>query len=608
MPARTEQRYVTNSQGAPELVDNYYALTAAQYNIQSQAYLPPVTRGTVFSQAQTSYPIDNLTQAFGNTNFHGSSNIGRAGTQSHSAVNGINVGLVNGQANQQVYYVLPDGRYYVPQNVQMSQGGYQNGTGAYNYNPSQAQFLQQAGYQVNQALPNTPTHSWMSSRHTSAELPELSVPRRNSYSSNEDNGPHTPFYGANAQTESQPKVSVTGYSPHQWTTLSPESNSQTCYPTILKTATGGYAEMDLDVLCQQNPAIPRPIPAIFSGEKGRGTLDKSLINQMNTTNVYIRGLLPDTTDDMLKNYGGRFGDIISAKSMVDQHTQLCKGFGFIKYHNFVDGENCIRGFFHWGYEAKWARVSHNEKLKNLGDPENTNLYVSNLPADLNEAGLDAIFIGYQVLSKKVLRDPQGLSRGVGFARFATPEICETVIEQFSDTPIGDKGLKLNIRYADTEDQKKLKTVTAERRQFKTNEYNTVAYGPGSPYAMHSPLLAGFPSPLHPQIPGANGFWPPQSPVSPMHPTHSPVNAVFRTQTMPSTPGHKQVSENIGPIPRRQNSRVKIESPKAYAKRALEKTNELDPLFDFDDPIPYSQKISDTSSKASTKSSPCKSSK
>ena len=78
--------------------------------------------------------------------------------------------------------------------------------------------------------------------------------------------------------------------------------------------------------------------------------------------------------------------------------------------------------------------------------------------------------------------------------------------------------------------------------------------------------------------------------------------------MPSTPGHKQVSENIGPIPRRQNSRVKIESPKAYAKRALEKTNELDPLFDFDDPIPYSQKISDTSSKASTKSSPCKSSK
>ena len=79
-------------------------------------------------------------------------------------------------------------------------------------------------------------------------------------------------------------------------------------------------------------------------------------------------------------------------------------FGFIRYHNFVDGENCIRGFFHWGYEAKWARVlrfligkhfqfaddmafqvSHNEKLKNLGDPDNTNLYVSNLPADLNEA-------------------------------------------------------------------------------------------------------------------------------------------------------------------------------------------------------------------------------
>ena len=99
--------------------------------------------------------------------------------------------------------------------------------------------------------------------------------------------------------------------------------------------------------------------------------------------------------------------------------------------------------------------------------------------------------------------------------FATPETCEKVIKQYSEQPVGDKGHQLSIRFADTEDQKKFKTVTAERRQFKTNEYNTVAFGPGSPYAVHSPLLPNFGSPLQVRAPGTNGLWPPQSPLSPM---------------------------------------------------------------------------------------------
>jgi hypothetical protein len=35
---------------------------------------------------------------------------------------------------------------------------------------------------------------------------------------------------------------------------------------------------------------------------------------------------------------------------------------------------------------------------------------------------------------------------------------------------------MQIRFADTPAQKELKRVTAERRQFRTNEYNVGAYG------------------------------------------------------------------------------------------------------------------------------------
>lgn len=42
--------------------------------------------------------------------------------------------------------------------------------------------------------------------------------------------------------------------------------------------------------------------------------------------------------------------------------------------------------------------------------------------------------------------------------------------------LADKELMKQVRYADTPAQKELKRVTAERRQFRTNEYNIGAYG------------------------------------------------------------------------------------------------------------------------------------
>lgn len=99
----------------------------------------------------------------------------------------------------------------------------------------------------------------------------------------------------------------------------------------------------------------------------------------------------------------------------------------------ADSEKCIRGFYQLGYEVGFARESFNARLKAEGDEGSTNLYLSNLPKNLNEAvscsvdkicsttltfiqELNSIFINYHVVSSKILRDSMGNSRGVGFAR------------------------------------------------------------------------------------------------------------------------------------------------------------------------------------------------
>lgn len=79
----------------------------------------------------------------------------------------------------------------------------------------------------------------------------------------------------------------------------------------------------IKLLVQREPPIPRAIPAPSSPLK---PLDRALENQRGETNVYIRGLLPETTDEMLEAWGTRFGDIKSSKSIIDMNSGLCKGY------------------------------------------------------------------------------------------------------------------------------------------------------------------------------------------------------------------------------------------------------------------------------------------
>lgn len=47
----------------------------------------------------------------------------------------------------------------------------------------------------------------------------------------------------------------------------------------------------------------------------------------------------------------------------------------------------------------------------------TNLYIANLPHSVKESDLEQMFSAYgQVISTRILRDSNQMSRGVGFAR------------------------------------------------------------------------------------------------------------------------------------------------------------------------------------------------
>ena len=285
--------------------------------------------GQLYSQAPANvYPeavgesMDSLSNAFGSVNVQGMSSTG-SGTNTTTT-------MPVSHASSQLYY-LADGRVIVS-NIQPQQGMYQQSSAGYKLAPSQTQFLQQAqysGFQPGmQIVPNTSqTPTWHSSRPKPEEVPDLAVGRRNSWSSNEENGPATPFFGAQRSRDFLGGVAVADHSPNAWSTPSPQQLTKAYVPSqILVAPNGQHVYADLDVLTLKDPAIPVAIPAPFSPGGGRGTLEKSLRNDLATTNVYVRGLHPNTTDEMLHAYGARFGEIECCKAILDLPAGgMCKG-------------------------------------------------------------------------------------------------------------------------------------------------------------------------------------------------------------------------------------------------------------------------------------------
>lgn len=241
------------------------------------------------------------------------------------------------------------------------------------------------------------------------------------------------------------------------------------------------------------PIIPPAVPAVFTDPGHRRALSVSLYNPTRTTNVYIRGLTPDTDDDKLHSYVARFGLVLCHKSILDLDTGTCKGcvihplgssmvalltenrFGFALYEARSNAEDCIKGFHHLGYEVSFAKESFNSRMKALADPGNTNLYISNLPRDITELQLEALFLPTEVVSSKILRDNLGNNRGVGFAKFEDRRTCDDIIRRLNNAPVGHRENNLvQIRYADSTQQKEFKHITAQQRQYRTLEYNAGA--------------------------------------------------------------------------------------------------------------------------------------
>ncbi|KAG2198069.1 hypothetical protein INT47_011904 [Mucor saturninus] len=194
------------------------------------------------------------------------------------------------------------------------------------------------------------------------------------------------------------------------------------------------------------------------------------LNSFHTHNIYVRGLSTSTTDESFLEMCQVYGSVASSKAIIDQKSGECKGYGFAMFDNEQESEDAIDGLNKAGLQASFARVgqeSFSSRLRHLQDETSTNIYISNLPLDTSEQKLEELFHPYQTISNRILRDPQsGMSRGVGFARLTDREAASAIIDRFNGHSIEGSSAPLQVRFADSPAQKKLKNQTARKRMIR----------------------------------------------------------------------------------------------------------------------------------------------
>ncbi|XP_046654804.1 RNA-binding motif, single-stranded-interacting protein 2-like isoform X3 [Daphnia pulicaria] len=217
-----------------------------------------------------------------------------------------------------------------------------------------------------------------------------------------------------------------------------------------------------------------------SGSGGSSTNNS---DQLSRTNLYIRGLTPNTTDKDLEELCRKFGTIISTKAILDKNTNKCKGYGFVDFDSPSAAESAVKALQLQGIQAQMAKVIVKQQEQ---DP--TNLYLANLPAHITEQDLHDMLYKYgTVISTRVLRDGGSQSRGVGFARMESREKCDEIISIFNGKLLSGSTQPLLVKFADGGNKNK--------RQHKTHDqrWRDAADGPGG-------LLSAYDNPVHNGLP------------------------------------------------------------------------------------------------------------
>ncbi|XP_037495544.1 polyadenylate-binding protein 4 [Jatropha curcas] len=214
-------------------------------------------------------------------------------------------------------------------------------------------------------------------------------------------------------------------------------------------------------------------PFLRRQERESGT-DKTKFN-----NVYVKNLSETTTEEDLKKIFGEYGAITSAVVMRDGDGKS-RCFGFVNFENPDDAARSVEALNGKTFDEKEWYVGKAQKkserevelkgqfeqtLKETVDKfEGLNLYVKNLDDSITDDKLKELFSEFgTITSCKVMRDPNGVSKGSGFVAYSTAEEASKALTEMNGKMIVSKPLYVALAQRKEERRARLQAQFSQMR-------------------------------------------------------------------------------------------------------------------------------------------------
>ncbi|GJY15698.1 putative ribonuclease H-like domain-containing protein [Tanacetum coccineum] len=189
----------------------------------------------------------------------------------------------------------------------------------------------------------------------------------------------------------------------------------------------------------------------------------------------VCGTLPAQTR---KRFGcGQDKSVTSVVVMRDADGNS-KGFGFVNFENVKDAAKAVDALNGQKIDNKEWYVGEAQKknereqelkqrfeqsLKEEADKsQGLNLYIKNLDDTVDDEGLKELFSSYgTITSCKVMRDPNGASKGSGFVAFSTSEEASRALFEMNGKIVGSKPLYVALAQRKEDRRARLQDETSE---------------------------------------------------------------------------------------------------------------------------------------------------
>ncbi|OWM82476.1 polyadenylate-binding protein 7 [Punica granatum] len=196
------------------------------------------------------------------------------------------------------------------------------------------------------------------------------------------------------------------------------------------------------------------------------------------TNLYVKNLDPDVTEEVLREKFSDFGKITSLV-IVKNENGISRGFGFVNFESPDDAKQATETMNGSQLGLKVLYVSRAQKRaerdeilrrqfeekrkESILKYKDSNVYVKNIDDDVSDEELREHFSQCgSITSAKIMRDDKGISKGFGFICFSHPEEASRAVNSFHGFMFHRKPLYVAIAQRKQDRQAQLQLHYSQR--------------------------------------------------------------------------------------------------------------------------------------------------